>query len=113
MHKDRYGIEPICGVLPTRDVLRTPRAAQRPPTPLEAGEARCAAEIERVWGENFKVYGARKVWLQLNTLPVARTVARLMKAGDGAVTTLPDEATERPQDAVNRHFVRTPYGWRT
>ena len=72
-------------------------------------------EIERVWAANFKVYGARKVWLQLNreAIPVARcSVARLMKAmgiqgvrrGRRTVTTLPDEAMERPRDAVNRHF---------
>ena len=41
-----------------------------------------AAEIARVHAENFGVYGARKVWLQLNRegIPVARcTVERLMR----------------------------------
>jgi putative transposase len=39
-------------------------------------------EIARVFGVNFEVYGARKVWLQLNWegLSVARcAVARLMR----------------------------------
>ena len=39
-------------------------------------------EIRRVWMQNFQVYGAKKVWKQLNRegITVARcTVARLMK----------------------------------
>ena len=118
-HKDRYGIEPICGVLPIVPSTYYAHHAQRKDPQRRSKRAKRDAvlqpEIERVWGENFKVYGARKVWLQLNreALPVARcTVARLMKAmgiegvkrGRRTVTTLPDEATERPQDAVNRHF---------
>ena len=71
--------------------------------------------VERVWRENFKVYGARKVWLQLNRegCSVARcTVARLMKAmgvagirrGQRRVTTRPDETVARPPDAIHRNF---------
>ena len=118
-HKDGYGIEPICGVLPIVPSTYYAHHAQRKDPQRRSKRAKRDAvlqpEIERVWGENFKVYGARKVWLQLNreALPVARcTVVRLMKAmgiegvkrGRRTVTTLPDEATERPQDAVNRHF---------
>src|SRR5690554_7300987 len=29
-------------------------------------DARLCEEIRRVWEENFRVYGVRKVWLQLN-----------------------------------------------
>ncbi len=39
-------------------------------------------EIQRVWDFNQQVYGAKKVWMQLNRegIAVARcTVARLMK----------------------------------
>ncbi len=39
-------------------------------------------EIERVWEQNYKVYGVRKVWHQMRRegIGVARcTVARLMK----------------------------------
>ena len=45
-------------------------------------EARLRPEIQRVWQANRRVYGAKKVWKQLNreTIPVARcTVARLMR----------------------------------
>jgi transposase InsO family protein len=72
-----------------------------------------------VWESNFSVYGARKVWLQLNRekIEVARcTVARLM--GDlglsGAVrggafkkTTIADESASRPMDLVKRNFTAT------
>lgn len=72
-------------------------------------------EIQRVWDENFKVYGVRKVWLQLNRedIEVARcTVARLMKVlelqgvkrGRRTITTFTDNALDRPRDAVNRDF---------
>jgi len=69
-----------------------------------------------VHAENFGVYGARKVWRQLNreAVPVARcTVERLMRAegirgvvrGKRYKTTIPDDAAARPLDKVNRQFV--------
>jgi transposase InsO family protein len=72
-------------------------------------------QIERVWHTNFQVYGADKVWRQLNReeVPVARcTVERLMKrlglqgARRGKVvrTTVPDKALPCPLDRVNRQF---------
>jgi transposase InsO family protein len=68
-----------------------------------------------VFAENFEVYGARKVWRQLQRegCEVARcTVERLMRAMglQGAVrgkpvrTTISDKATACPQDRVNRQF---------
>ena len=65
--------------------------------------------------DNFGVYGARKVWLQLNRegIPVARcTVERLMRRDGlcGAVrgkvkrTTIADPAAERARDLVSRNF---------
>jgi putative transposase len=70
--------------------------------------------IQRVWDANLQVYGADKVWRQMNreSLAVARcTVERLMKrlqlqgARRGKVvrTTIPDKAA-CPQDKVNRQF---------
>ena len=72
-------------------------------------------DITRVWTENFKVYGARKVWRQLNRehIDVARcTVERLMKRlGIQGVmreakcwTTVSDDTLARPTDLVNREF---------
>ncbi len=72
-------------------------------------------EIQRVYDENFRVYGAKKVWRQLNreNWNVARcTVERLMGEMGlrGAVrgktwrTTIPDSAADHPADLVNRQF---------
>lgn len=84
-HKSRFGVEPICAVLPIapstyyehkarqRDLGRLPVRSQR--------DAQLRPEVQRVWSENFRVYGPRKVWLQPNreSVRVARcTVARLM-----------------------------------
>jgi transposase InsO family protein len=118
-HRDRYGVEPICQVLSiapstyyehktrARDPDRRSDRAKR--------DERLNVEIKRVWEDNFRVYGARKVWLQLNRdgIEIARcTVARLMKVlgiqgvrrGRRIVTTVSDELLERPRDAVNRDF---------
>ena len=72
-------------------------------------------DIQRVWHTNFQVYGARKVWRQLNRegIEVARcTVERLMaraglqgvRRGKVVRTTLPDASAPCPLDRVNRHF---------
>ena len=72
-------------------------------------------EIERVFAENFEVYGARKVWRQLNRegIAVARcTVERLMAGlglqgvirGKPIKTTIGDRAAPCPLDHVNRQF---------
>jgi transposase InsO family protein len=72
-------------------------------------------EVRRVWDENFQVYGAKKVWRQLNReqIPVARcTVERLMGVlglqgavrGKAWKTTIPDAGAARPADLVQRQF---------
>ena len=72
-------------------------------------------QIQRVWHANMQVYGADKVWKQLNRegITVARcTVERLMKrlglqgARRGKVvrTTTPDTSAPCPLDRVNRQF---------
>jgi len=66
-----------------------------------------------VWEENFQVYGARKVWRQLNRegIEVARcTVERLMRdlglagavRGRKCRTTIADDSAVRPADLVCR-----------
>ena len=118
-HRDAYGVEPICRVLPIApssyhehkrrqsDPSRLPERAWR--------DARLRHEIRRVFDANFRVYGVRKVWRQLKRegFDVARcTVARLMKAMGlaGAVrgkpirTTISDRAAPCPLDRVNRVF---------
>ena len=118
-HKDRYGVEPICKVLPIApSTYYEHKACQREPDRRSDRAKRdevLKPEIRRVWDENFQVYGARKVWLQLNreAIEVARcTVERLMKLaeiqgvrrGKKTFTAMTDEASVRPRDAVNRDF---------
>jgi putative transposase len=72
--------------------------------------------ITEVHTENFRVYGARKVWRELNRRGhgVARcTVERLMRElglagavrGKKVVTTVPDKAAQRAPDLLDRDFV--------
>lgn len=72
-------------------------------------------EIQRVYDENYSVYGVRKVWRQLQRegFSVARcTIARLMKAMGLAgvlrgkkVRTTVGRKTQAAHDRVNRQFV--------
>ena len=71
--------------------------------------------VQRVWEQNFRVYGARKVWKQMNreSIHVARcTVERLMRhlgiegirRGKRVRTTIPDSEAACARDLVKRHF---------
>jgi putative transposase len=67
-HREMFGVEPICAVLPiapsvyydrkarTRDPQRQPARVRRDATLVE--------HIARVWREHREVYGVRKVWKQ-------------------------------------------------
>jgi transposase InsO family protein len=119
-HRDAYGIEPICRMLPIAPSTYYEHKARqtdptRRPARMRRDEALCA-EVRRVWQANFAVYGVRKVWKQLQRegYEVARcTVARLMRQMGlaGAVrgrkfkTTIPDTAAVRPPDLVEREFI--------
>ncbi len=72
-------------------------------------------KIQHVWQTNLQVYGAEKVWRQMNRegITVARcTVERLMarlglagaRRGKAVRTTIPDKALPCPLDRVNRQF---------
>jgi putative transposase len=113
-NRDRFGVEPICQVLPIAP--STYYAARRRPASARAvRDAKLKGEIARVHGEQFGVYGARKVWRQLGRegIVVARcTVERLMgelglqgvRRGKPHRTTTPDAAAPRPADLVERDF---------
>ncbi|WP_148307676.1 IS3 family transposase [endosymbiont of unidentified scaly snail isolate Monju] len=121
-HRDRYGVEPICAVLPIAPSTYYEHKAreadpQRLPRRLQRDRA-LSDEIRRIWEENFQVYGARKVWRQLNreSIEVARcTVERLMRVmglrgvvrGRRCRTTIGDTTAERPLDRVKRQFTAT------
>ena len=121
-HRDDYGVEPICAQLPIApstyyehkaremDPERLPPRVQR--------DRELSDVIQRVWDDNFQVYGARKVWRQLNReqFTVARcTVERLMRVlglqgavrGHSCRTTISDDTVVRPADLVQRQFTAT------
>jgi transposase InsO family protein len=118
-HRAVYGVEPICKVLPIApSTYFAHTARQRDPDQRPARTKRDDAllpEIQRVWNENFQVYGVRKVWRQLRRerFDVARcTVQRLMKRlglrgvirGKGVRTTISDANALCPRDHVRRQF---------
>jgi putative transposase len=118
-HRVTYGVEPICKVLPIAPSTYHDHVAKRhDPSKLSARAKRDAAlkvEVRRVFEENFRVYGVRKVWRQLQRegTGVARcTVTRLMRqmSLEGAIrgkpvrTTVRDKAAPCPLDRVNRRF---------
>ena len=115
----RWGVESICRVLSEHGCPIAPSTyyehLAKTPTARERRDQQLAEQIIRLHTGNFGVYGARKVWLQLNRehIPVARcTVERLMKhlGLAGAVrgrirkTTIADPAAARPADLVGRDF---------
>jgi putative transposase len=114
-HKARWGVEPICRLLQVAPATYY-AATRRPPSARQLRDEELKAAIERVWTEHHRVYGADKVWAQLNRegVGVARcTVERLMRVLGlrGVVrgrkhvrTTLGDETAERPTDLVARRF---------
>ena len=68
-HREVYGVEPICKVLPIApSTYRAHAAKWADPAKLSARAKQDAIrkiEIRRVFAENFDVYGVRKVWRQL------------------------------------------------
>ena len=118
-YKDRFGVEPICAVLPIApSTYYAHKAKHRDPERRSVRAKRdevLKPEIQRVWEENYRVYGVRKVWRQLNRegIEVPRcTVERLMRdlglrgvvRGRRVKTTVPSEVLDRPMDRVNRAF---------
>jgi putative transposase len=118
-HRGQYGVEPICRELPIAPSTYHAHAARRADPskapPRVRRDAVLCAETRRVWEENYRVYGVRKVWRQLGRegIEVARcTVARLMRQmglqgivrGKTMRTTLSDKAAPCPLDRVNRDF---------
>jgi putative transposase len=114
-NKQRWGVEPICRVLQVAPATYY-AVSTRPPSARQVRDEDLQPAIQRVWTEHRGVYGADKVWAQLNRegVRVARcTVERLMRAQHlrGVVrgkrrvrTTFGDETTDRPADLVARQF---------
>jgi len=66
-HKELYGVEPICNVLPIAPSTYHDHLAKRAdPAKLSARVRRDTVlkpEISRVFKAYYQFYGARKVWL--------------------------------------------------
>ena len=75
-HRDVHGVEPICRVMqiaPSTYWLHAARRAQPALRPARAQRDDVLVEhIERVWRDNMQVYGARKVWRQLQRAKASR-----------------------------------------
>ena len=111
--REAYGVEPICALWPIApSTYYRCKQLARYPQQRRACAQRDAAlrpEIVRVYEDNHGVYGARKIWKQLNRegIEVACcTVEHLMKAlglvgirrGRCCVITVADDLAEKPQD---------------
>ena len=118
-HRARCGVEPICSALQIAPSVYGRHAArQRNPALLSARAQRDAgllSQVQRVYEQNLRVYGADKVWRQLGRegTAVARcTVERLMRLrglqgarrGKSVRTTVAAPKAACPQDRVNRQF---------
>ena len=118
-HRSAFGVEPICKVLQIAPSGYRRHAAQKRNPDLRCARAKTddtlKPEIQRVWQANMRVYGADKVWKQMNRegMAVARcTVERLMRSlglrgvrrGKVVRTTVGDAKALCPLDRVNRQF---------
>jgi putative transposase len=115
-HRSVFGVEPICRVLqiaPSTYYAVCER--RRRPASRTLRDRALLAEIQRVHDASSGLYGARKVWWQLDGegVQAARcTVERLMRRaglagvvrGKARRTTIPAEQADRPSDLVERDF---------
>jgi len=114
-HRDRWPVVAMCAVIELGE--RTYYAAKKRPLSARALTDKVhTVAIRRVWENNYRCYGPRRVYKQLRRegYIVARcTVRRLMadigirgvQRGTKRYTTTPDSAAVRPPDLVERHFV--------
>jgi transposase InsO family protein len=122
-HREVYGVEPICAVVPIAPSTYFRRKAQQQDAARGSARARRDADlraaIQRIWDDHDQVYGPRKVWRQLRRerIDAARcTVERLMRelglrgtsrGRAWTVTTQAEPADARPTDRVARQFTAT------
>ncbi|PRY13082.1 IS3 family transposase, partial [Pseudosporangium ferrugineum] len=121
-HQAEYGVQPVLQALedtPAQIAPSTYYAAKtRPASARSRRDEQLTGLIKQIHAENYGVYGARKIWheLQRREVRVARcTVERLMReAGLRGLlrdksprTTRPAAETDRPRDLVKRDFTAT------
>ena len=118
-HRVVHGVESICRVLPIApSTYYACLAVRADPSKASARQQRDVVlrpKIQKVWDDNWKVYGVRKAWRQLcreGEAAARCTVARLMASmglrgivrGKAMKTTIPDTSVPCPRDKVNRKF---------
>ena len=130
VHKNVFGVEPICRVLKAHGVKIAPStfyaARCRPPSARARHDAVVLEHVRRIHGSptiGRRLYGSRKVFHELERercrgehpelghVPRCQ-VERLMRVnglrgvrrGRGFITTRPDTQASRPADLVNRRF---------
>ncbi len=118
-HRADFGVEPICTVLRSAGVQVAPStyyaAKTRQPSAREQRDAAMIPVLVKIWEDNYRVYGARKLWKAARRAghDIGRDqVARLMgiagiegaRRGKKVRTTRPDPACPRHPDLVNRDF---------
>lgn len=93
-HREAYGVEPICRLLPIASSTYHAHVARRAdPGKLPArarSDAALMVEIRRLFEANLCVHGMRKVWRQLDRdgITVARcTVARPLRSAQSSTPT--------------------------
>lgn len=117
-HRDRFGVEPICTVLSEHGLPIAPSTyyerIKSPVTAAELEDAYLANALVTLWREEWRVYGARKLYRAARHagLVVGRDqVARLMRIAGirgvvrgrhGTVTTRSDRGAPRHPDLVGR-----------
>ena len=120
--KDQHGVQPVLQALegtPAEIAPSTYYATKtRPVSARSRRDAELTTMIKKIHAENYGVYGARKIWheLQRRGVRVARcTVERLMREiglrgllrDKSPRTTRPAAETDRPRDLVKRDFTAT------
>ncbi len=118
----RLGVEPICSVLSRAGLQVAPStyyaSKSRPASQRARRDAQLIPQLVRLWQDNYRVYGARKLWKAARRAghDVGRDqVARLMRAAgiEGVRrtkhvrTTKPDPLAARHPDLVKRNFTAT------
>ncbi len=118
-HREEFGVEPICRVLRRAGMQIAPSsyyaAKTRPPSARAVADEQHLEVLRQVHGENYGVYGVRKMHAELNRRGhrIARcTVHRLMRAdglrgisrAKGPRTTIPGRGPDTRPDLLDRDF---------
>lgn len=121
-NRAEFGVEPICTVLRSAGVQVAPStyyaAKTRQPSAREQRDAEMIPVLVKIWEDNYRVYGARKLWKAARRAghDIGRDqTARLMgtagiegaRRGKKVRTTRPDLAAPRHPDLVGRDFTAT------